>query len=278
MHYSRVLLILILVGFGVISSLGFSLGYKTARVRSERLLREYSGVHEEIKVVRNEKRRVDALLQDAIAENTQLRDLIASLRERPEKIKTVVETVTVLKPSEETSTVSSSQEYLYRLKPGLVVARFNRDSDNNYEFTTYALSFYTDILVADRDAALILRASSSYDDTIYELPKESVHVKVTTVDDHRVIEPHLSLGITGAIPDPKIQASVITSLVHPTEYLDIASLAVNVNNENLSIGVLPVSYNIGKHIPLFQDTWLSPGIALGPNAQLQASVTLSTKF
>lgn len=240
---------------------------------------------EDLSVARINNSTLESLLNeqdiDLVRLATQLEAAGAQLKE----VKTVVRGKTVIQGAP-THIIevpmmidcAAPPEYRYQLENGIVVAEFlvlpSTDSVK-YLYPVYDLQVNTDLVLTDKKAVMDVSMSSSYD------PELVIHLKqeqllVTNVRQHKIFEPHVSLGITASAPIPQISGSVSLSGIHPNENLDIGALRLSYGRQP-SVGLDFVQYNIGSRLPVLTNTWLAPGIGYSPAGPI-ATLTIGAKL
>jgi hypothetical protein len=259
---------ILLVGYGLAS------GVSDARYNN--LLGTYQSHLEEAKVVRNKNKTLSGALNALETDNDDLKSLIAELEARPKEIQYITKTETVLVPSDPiVITPDLPQEHLYTLEDNIVIARFSQDNPG-YRFETYALKFRNTMVVSKNRTAASLQIQTSHDpDNWHELP---IDVEVNRVSDQKLFEPHVGLGVTTGLPSPDVSGSAYVSLLHPGDNLDVLSLRLSGNQNTASLGVDPVGYNLGAHLPVFTDLWVYGGVGLNTDLQGQVNLTIGSKL
>lgn len=274
---SNITNIIILV---IISTLVFIAGYSLSSCNSaaayNKLLSLTESQHEQVTVSSNKVRSLEGAISEMQDENTHLLSLLKEMKDKPTEIRYITQTETVLIASDPLVILPElPQEYLYKVQDEVVVARFAKQNEQ-YVFNTYDLSFKNTILTGEKSTAALLQVSSSYNpELLVEVPVELEVVKINQV---KLFEPHISLGITGSIPKPAVTASILLGFIHPREELDVGIIRLSANTENLKLGIEPVSYNLGHITPVITDTWISAGPSIDITGSFSADLTISTKF
>ena len=277
---------IIIVFFAVLLlALGAWAGSSLTAASKDREIEELLGVnetlHDEIAVTKTKVTGLSKSIKSMTDENTQLLDLVTSLRDRPEKIQYITRVETVAVPVESEKSFSEPpQEYSFELKPGLPVAKFSYDKQlqEPYKFETYSLSFRNSIAISKKSSTALLQVSSSGNpDQFVDIPIDNLTVDF--VEEQRLFEPNIGVGLTlaaGASPD--FLGSVFVSFIHPTKNVDVVGLRIGGNGSNAHFYFDAAGYNIGHHIPIFTDLWVHAGVGVDIYASPHGHVSLGTKF
>ena len=264
---------------------GYALGAKIERDSSARklsdLLSSKEKLYEEVEVVRTRSSSLEKSIQQLSDENTELLDIVAQLQARPEKIRYVTVTETVIKSEDPViETLDLPAEHVFLLRDDLAVARFSYDSDATlpYTFETYDLTFRNSIVLSDENSSALLQVASSADpDNYIELPIDSLEVR--SISDQPLFEPHIGVGLTlSASENPDLLGSIFLSFLHPHENVDVLGIRVAANGQTAQFGLDLAGYNIAAHIPVLTDFWVHGGVAVDINASPSGHLSLGTKF
>lgn len=230
---------------------------------------------EQNELVQNKNQTLIKSIKTLETENKDLQSLIADLRARPDTIRYITKTETVLRPSEPIFiTPDLPDEYLFKVEESLVVGRFAKQ-EAQYEFSTYDLSFRNILVVAENKTNASLQVSSSYDNQWREVP---IEVQVSKINKQKLIEPHIGVGVSGSLPSPNLQASVFLSAIHPRADIDLGLVRASANKNTVSFGFDPVAYNLGAQLPIITDLWITAGPSIDTSGRIQGTVTLGSKF
>jgi hypothetical protein len=246
------------------------------------LLAANTELHTQVTVVSNKNQTAVKAIEQLSDENTQLIELVARLKHqanRPPVIKEVVVTKTVLQPqTPQITTPELPPEYRFKLEPGLEVARFSAQA-TDYTFTTHKLTIKNSIVIGESQSAAMLQiASSAEPDKFYEFPIDDLRVSATT-PQQKLFAPHLMLGIrAGLSADPQLTAQAIVMLLHPRPCVDTLGLVVAGNNQTAQFGVSPLAYNLGCHLPVVDDLWITTDAYVDIRAQFGAGLGIASKF
>lgn len=283
-NWKAILFVIILVLAAIVGS--YSLGqYRagvTADARLMELINESERLHTEVEKTRNQYSDAVSAIQGLSDENTHLIDLVADLRvkaDKPPVIKEIVITRTVIKPSEPIYiTPDLPEDYRFTLEPGLEVARFSQQ-DGKFSFETRELSVRNSIVIGeDKSTALLQIASSAEPDKYYEIPIDEFEVR-TINKDKKKVKPDLSLAIRAGLNEtPQLTASLGLTFYHPTDCIDIGGVNISGNNQVFQAGVIPIAYNIGCHLPVFDDLWIITDAFIDNHAKFGAGLGIGTKF
>lgn len=275
-------IILILVALAVAFSLGEYRAKATADARLMDLINESERMHTEVAETRNKYSDTISAIKELSDENTQLVDLVADLRvksNKPPVIKEVVVIKTVIQPSEPIYvTPDLPEEYRFTLKPGLEVARFSQEN-GNFSFETRELTVKNSVVIGeDKSTALLQIASSAEPDKYYEIPIDQFEVR--TIDKtKKKVRPDLSLAIrAGLNENPQLTVSLGLTIYHPTDCIDVGGVNISGNNQIFQAGVIPFAYNIGCHLPVFDDLWIITDAFADSHAKFGAGLGIGTKF
>tara|TARA_Y100000034_G_C6899087_1_gene415199 strand:- start:809 stop:1600 length:792 start_codon:yes stop_codon:yes gene_type:complete len=246
--------------FLLVFCVGYFIAHRKTSSTYEALLLDQEVLQEGLKVTSNEIQSLDRLLAKKDEETRQLKEVIQALEERPERIRYVVRTETVIEGSTETTT-DLPPSYVHRFANDLAVAQFFA-KDDGYTFETFSVDFSTQIVLGENTTGVVLTATSSYEpDVPISIPIQDV--EVIKVRPNKLFEPHILIGGTISIPDLDTSLSISTALLHPRDYLDVLSLRGSVSDSSVRIGLDPVSYNLGYNIPVITDLWITAGASIG---------------
>lgn len=236
------------------------------------LLNSIEITHKEINTAKIQNQTLYNLLSTKEKENNELLEVIKSLETKPEKIKYVIKTETQFIPSDPVFITNDiPTEYLFKMTNGLITARFSYETD--FKFETYQLDLKTDLVITENKSSALTKIKSSYDDQWLEIPMQ---LNVTNVTPKKkLLDPQVAIGIS-VDSDLKPNVSLISSNIHHKDF-DFVNLRLSYGN-GMSLGLDPVSYNIGKPLPILTNAWLAPGVNLNTNNQINYSLTLSAKL
>jgi len=246
---------------------------------NQRIVDTVSSVRAEVMVSRNKTRGLTRTLKAAQKDNKELLELFKALEERPEKVRTVIKTVTVMQPASSEPLIVDElpDEHLFRLDNNIVVGRFWKPPADTtlYAFETYGLEFKAQYAITDENTAALLQIRSSFDGEWVDVPVELTVTRLNTKPPFFAIHP--GLGGTISVPAGKGSFSIYTSFLHPTLDLDILSLRVGLSSVP-RLGIDLLGYNIAKPLPFFNDLWLYAGGSIDTDGVLSIDFTLGTKL
>lgn len=242
------------------------------------LIAEIEFSKQQISVTDNKTASLEEALNYALKDNKDLLEVIARLEAHPTQIQYVVETKTVLMPSEPvyiTSVIPA--EYTFNLNNNIPVAKFETTDENDYKFTTYELEFKGDLAISKQQTSMSLQVKSEADEEIWhEVP---ISLSTTRVKDERVFfAPHIGLGLSTSVPKFDISPTIWSTFLHPSESIDVLGIYVSGSTSSLRAGASPGAYNIAKHLPLFTDLWVSAGVSYDTKTDTQIDLTIGTKL
>lgn len=244
-------------------------------IASKTLLDQVEIANQLIAVERNKSTDLSKLLSEEFEKNNNLLQTIKSLEARPEQIRYIVETNTVLKPSEPSVVFQVlPSEYLYKYDNGLVVARFK--ATETYEFNLYDLEIDTDIAISEKSTAVSVRGKSSYEDSWVELDTQVVAHSVSP-ERHRFVKPEFMLGVSFSTY-PGAYGSGSVSFLHPGKSVDVLSPRVSLSNNDARVGIDVVSYRISNQLPVLNNTWLSVGPSINLKSEPSLDLTIGAKL
>ena len=201
---------------------GYAIGAKIERDAATKsfmeLLSSKEKLYEEVEIVRNESSTLDKSIRQLSDKNTELLDLVAQLQARPEKIRYITVTETVIESSEPViETIDLPAEHVFLLNDKLAVARFAYDSEAErpYTFETYGLTFKNSVVISEKITSGLLQISSSADpDNFVEFPIDSLEVR--SINEQPLFEPHIGVSLTfSAAEQPDLLGSIFLSFLHP---------------------------------------------------------------
>jgi hypothetical protein len=258
---------------------GFVYSKYKARIKYQQLLEESTLSSEELTITRNKVKNLNSVLSEKNQETEELKTIIRNYENKPEKIKYIVKTETILVGNEEIIK-EPPEEYIYKFKNGLPVSKFSF-TEEGYKFTTYDVTFETTTIISKDKTAITLNATSSLEpETKYKIP---VSTEVIKIRDHKIFDPQLSIGFsqsnTFSPLDSNLYVSVYMPLIHINKNVDIVIPRISFNNQSTRIGMDMISYNIGDPIPLTTDLWIGAGISNDiSNKTTGLDLTIGSKF
>ena len=282
-HSQTAIVIVLLLSFLLALSGGYMLGKESNHGDYLSLLDSIEITHKEIAVEKNKNKRLEEVLSAEHDRQRELLELVASLRAKPAEVKYIIRTETVLKPSDPVFiTPDLPDEYLFALEDDIVVGKFTQRWINSnipeYAFDTYELTFVGDLVVTDDKTAILLQVESSYSPgTFHDVPV-TMEVTEITDTDRKLIEPHIGMGLTTSAIPVDVTLGAYSTLVHPTENLDLLGLRVGINKETVRFGIDPIGYNIGSQLPVFTDLWVYAGASTNLELEPTIDLTIGTKF
>jgi hypothetical protein len=225
----------------------------------------------------------DDLLSSMEDENYRLQELIDLYESTPEKIKYITKTETIIKGGETVIVripENKIESYTFQFENGMPVALFTA-TDKEYLYKVYDLSLTTDILLAEKDAVVIVTGVSSSDpNKAYQLPTKVTLKKA--VEKKKIIDPNLYLGFTFDLNknlDSQVYASVGLPFIHPTSSLDLATPRVSFNRDSTKIGLDIASWNLAEELPVLNDIWVGPGVSKNlTDSTTTIDLTLGSRF
>lgn len=268
----KTLFTILLIGI-VVFALGYYLSHKKATEQYRLLLSEKTAAISGLKIAKTKTTTLDKLLKQSASDSEELKQIIKSLKDTPPQIEYIVKTKTVLKKSEPKviRTISKCEipkAYSYKLESGLKVAEFKTSEQDDkvlIQHNTADLTFTSTIITGpDRSGVLFKAFSSLEPEKEYVLATRDF--SVTKIRKFNIFEPHLMLGLDLNI-SKNLQTSITGSLSVPMLHLidkrlDILGPKISFSDESVGFGLGLAYYNIGYHVPILTDLWLSTGISL----------------
>jgi outer membrane murein-binding lipoprotein Lpp len=272
--FFAILFIIALVFIG-----GFFLSRHISSEKYDALLQQANASVEELSIEKNRTRTLNQALSENNQETQRLREIIVDYENRPEQIRYIVKTETILVGNEET-TPELPEEYVFRFENGLPVSRF-APTEDGFQFNTFDITFNSITVISEDETALSLVAVSSFDPEIqYPI---NVTNEVIKVRETKLFEPHISVGIMASLDFQPVggdlTASISVPLLHPNENLDFLAPKIAFNSNSFRLGADIVGYNVGTHIPILTDLWISGGVSakIGNEAP-SIDITIGSKF
>lgn len=68
------------------------------------------------------------------------------------------------------------------------------------------------------------------------------------------------------------------TLLHPTKCIDTVGVSIAGNTSTAQFGVIPLAYNIGCHLPVVDDLWITTDAYVDIEGQFGAGLGLTTKL
>ena len=247
-----------------------------------RLLAESKKLHTEIEVTKTKYSSAVDAIKELSDEKTHLIDLVAELKgkaNKPPVIKEVIVYKTKIVPSEpEYITPDLPDEYIYKIGSGLRVARFAKDG-KNFRFETSTLNIRTSIVVGEEKSAGLLQiASSAEPEKYYEFPIDDLQVR-STDKKLKLFKPALYLAVrAGFNQKPQLTGGLDLMFLHPKKCIDVLGVSVSGNSQTAQFGVIPFSYNVGCHIPVFENIWIIPDAFVDIHGQFGGGLGIGAKL
>jgi hypothetical protein len=214
------------------------------------------------------------LLEDDDEYTDTLLQQITDLKSRPDKIKYVVRTETILQAGPIVTVKEIPDDYTFRLKNGLAVAAIDKQEES-YDLLTYDLSLRGQVVVTANKANVSVQASSSEQpDTWVEVP---VELRLIETEKKVQIEPHIGLGVAAGYPW-HVSASLWTTVVHFPDGLDVGGAAILANDHSLQAGLIPIAYNIGDPLPVLTNVWVAPMVTIDLSGEPGGSILIGGKL
>ena len=258
---------------------GFVYSKYKARIKYQQLLEESTLSNEELTITKNKVKNLNSVLSEKNQETEELKKIIRNYENKPEKIKYIVKTETILVGNEEIIK-EPPEEYIYKFKNGLPVSKFSF-TEEGYKFITYDITFQTTTIISKDKTAITLSATSSLEpETKYKIPVSSEVIKIR---DHKIFDPQLSIGFSQSNTlsplDSNLYVSIYMPLIHVNKNTDIIIPRISFNNQSTRIGMDIISYNVGDPIPLTTDLWVGAGISNDiSNKTTGFDLTIGSKF
>ena len=130
---------------------------------------------------------------------------------------------------------------------------------------------------SEKATTVTLRGKPKTEEKFYDLPLNIKESSSVEIKKYPRIEPNLSVGLTVSYSDTvELSPTVQVPFLHITDAVDILTPKITFN-ENVSIGLDLVNYNLGEILPVITDTWIGigPSISLGKR---YVELTLTSKF
>jgi hypothetical protein len=255
-----------------------------ARSDMESVLKDHEIELQEIEVVKTKNSTLTKALAGAEDERDVLLDEIASLKSKPAEIRyiTKVETVVIGEPTLVTTELPES--HTFRTTDGLAVAEFSveegeNDSPPEYYFDTADLTIKADVVIGERDSAVSLRVESDLEPGVeHEIPVEEFNV--TQLRDQKLFEPHLIVGahVTGGQGGVGAGPHLGVSFFHPRDELDLVQVRIGSTSGGPALGLDPVVYNVGEHLPVLTNVWIGAGVDVNLQGQVGGTLSIGAKL
>lgn len=229
--------------------------------------------------VKNEKvNEYESMLDHLRNENFQLSKKIEELAKQKPKAKYAAQSIGTLKAltPEETYTVIPDA-YTHYLLGYIPIASFKK-TNNEYVFKTEDLSFRSTLILDDEETSAIIEIASSADGIWHEVPTETKTIKLAKTYPRLDLDIGIGAGINTSYYTP--QPVINVSLIQLSESLDILPLGLTLGPEP-NVSLSPISYNIGKPLPMIDNLWISGGMFSSTSIKdykLGAILTVSAKL
>jgi len=275
--YRDILLIVIVI---LLPLVGAYIGHTMSEAKHEKELYDTTLDSEELReklaVVKTQKTSLKTALKETLTDNDSLRDTIAGLKARPAQIEYITQIETIIEVKETEVIVATLPEnHQFTLQENLVVGEFAAREDS-YRFSTYRMYLKGNLVLGESSSALLLEAATEYEPSHWE--EVPVRLTVKRIQEHKVFEPHISIGVALLAPPFSAQPIFGVSFIHPTPVWDVGLIHLGYNGESASLGIDPVTWNLGSKVPILTDSWIGAGVNLSTDATWQGSLSLTTKF
>lgn len=228
----------------------------------------------ELDTERFEHKSAIDLLKSKDEYSVTLEQQIAALKARPDQIKYVVRTETILEAGPAITVKELPESYTFRLKNGLAVAAIKNKQDH-IDLLTHDLTLRGQVALTENKASASIQASSSDEpENWIEVP---VELQVIQTEKTITIEPHVGIGLAAGYPW-NVSGTIWSTFVHFPNSIDLGGVAILANDQNLQMGLIPIAYNIGDPLPILTNTWVAPVATLNIEGQPGASLILGSKF
>ena len=242
----------------------------------ELLLAKYSELNENLGNIENKNSSIEEVLKGMSKDNENLLDQIAKLKSQKEQIKfitvTEYQTREIVKEYEEVPL-----EYVYRTDYDLPICHFSSKNDK-VVFKTLGVEYKTIVVNGRNSSNVSTVATSLYDNLDYPIPIPDNNVEVISINDHKFIEPHISIGgmVSGSKEEFRLTPVVMVPFIHVRSHIDIVTPKVGLYS-NILVGINAIDYNIGKDFRFLTDTWVGSGASTDFDS-LYADLTITSKF
>lgn len=260
---------------------GFLLSDCSSQKQYDLLYGQNNSTIDELAITKNKVQSLGRIISGKDEEAETLREIIRSYENRPAEIEYVVRTETVFVGNTE-EIRELPHDYLFTFQNGLPVSQF-QVLEQGYSFTTFDIDFDTTVVISEDDTAVLLEATSNFDDIPRRI--ELTEVNVQRVREHKIVELQVQFGITPSINTKPLSgdlsASISVPWLHPRDDLDILSPRISANSNSLRIGGDFVSYNLGSKVPIFTDLWVGVGMSATltpPTEYPSIDFTIGSKF
>lgn len=181
---------------------------------------------------------------------SQSEELRALAARKPDYI---VKTTTVL--AGETVVLGQlPQRHTFHLNGDIPVAEFSQEN-GQYSFESHSLEFTTQVVTSKKSTLTNLYVVSDADGIKHQLPHST---EVTKIDEWKRIQPELQ--ISGSLTYPwDAGVALQAPILHVTRSVDVLVPRVFIG-QRFGVGVDAVNYNLGKPLPILQDTWVAAGV------------------
>jgi hypothetical protein len=281
-----------LIAGAVVAVLAFTLSWgiqsQLAQARESAIRASYlaqiGDVQADMEVVRiDEVSSIEEILAESFSERQDLLDRIVTLNEDIEGLRFVASTRGSLLGSEPEPIIIRRNElppeHVYETG-GLTIAEFKVEDLGDtvsYSFPTYDLEVEASFVIGESKASVDVVAWTSFDpETRVRIAQDSQVFDLTK--EHKVLTPQIGLGITTGYPSVAPSGSLWFSTIHPNPSLDLAVLRFSGNAEALAIGIDPISYNVGKPLPVLTNLWIAPGVSLDTLGRINGNITIGAKL
>jgi hypothetical protein len=237
----------------------------------------------EIKVSKIKNTTLVKALADSEANREVLLDNLASVRDKPAQIKYITRVETVVVGGETQVVRELPPSHVFKLENGLPVAEV-RVVQEDIHLDVADLTLRADIVIGERDSAISLRVESDLDPgTQYEIPVQELNVQ--HIREQALFEPHILIGAAAGVTERaqlRVGPTISGSFFHPRSHIDLVSLRLGTSSTRsgttFAIGLDPVLYNVGKHVPVFTNLWVGAGATVDTTAQVSGTLSIGAKL
>jgi len=247
--------------------------WREAKLRSE-YVSKFKTQDSEIGVQRHRTQTLERVLKDAEKNNIELMETIAELKSRPEKIRTVIQTVTKIEGQVEYVDVLPDS-HVFRTEEGIAVASI--ETTDQVALITHSLEFKSIYVLAENYTSYRLSVNSSYEPEVWYELSQDLEVIDMRSKKHKFFFPNVGMGVSLNIPTFEPGFALFFSFMHPTPSIDILSVRAQIF-KTPRLGIDAIGYRVSDHIPFFSDIWIYAGASVSLEGNVTGDLTMATRL
>lgn len=212
------------------------------------------------------------LLKNSLTTDPVIKEIIKEVPR--DRIKYVTKVETRLISSDPVYVSELPKEYYFKTKDNLVVASILPDNDS-FALDTYDLDIVSNTVILDSQAVTSTTVTSSYDpDFTIRLPSKT---QTFSLPVRKIFSPSIGLGVGLEVPSFEPNVLLWNTNIHLKNF-DLLGASVSASQGSFGFGIVPLAYNIGAPLPLFDNFWLGTDLHYSLANEQQLSLFLGAQL